>query len=259
MAFTLAHPAAIMPLRRFRYLPTLALLVGSIVPDVPYYLPNRGVPLNLPDLHTLFGAIVGGIPLGMLILALALLLRRPLTALMTESARWLSLREAEAFLSRPLNWLLAIPAVLIGSLTHILWDGFTHTNTWITSQVSVLNIQVDLFGLYTGPVCHILQYVTTVLGLLLLWYWYHLVAAEAPPAVSAGLKCRRVRRALLLVIAGAVAMGIVHTVRAYNKFPTVYGVCYLMLTRTTAWFMLLYVVAGAMLLRTRRAPAQLES
>ena len=259
MAFTLAHPAAIMPLRRFRYLPTLALLVGSIVPDVPYYLPRRASTMIPVDLHTLFGALVAGIPLGMLILALGLLLRRPLTALMTERARWVSLGEADAFLSRPVNWLLAIPAVFIGCLTHILWDGFTHADTWITSHVSALNNQVDVLGLYTGPVSHILQYVTTVLGFLIIWYWYHVVAAEAPPEFATGPSRPRQRRALTLVIAGAVAMGIVLTVRAYHTFPTIYGVFYLMLTRTTAWFMLLYVVAGAMVLRTRRPQPQLES
>jgi hypothetical protein len=54
-------------------------------------------------------------------------------------------------------------------------------------------------------------------------------------------------------------MGVVLTVRAYHQYPTVYGVFYLMLTRTTAWFMLLYVIAGAMVLRTRRPQPQLES
>lgn len=258
MPFTLAHPAAILPLRRIRYLPTLALVVGSMVPDVPYYLPGRALTTSLVDLHSLYGAAVVGIPLGMLILALGLLLRRPLTALMTERARWVSLREAEAFLSRPVNWLLAIPAVYVGCLTHLLWDSFTHGDTWATSRFSVLNLPIDVLGLYTGPLSHILQYVSTVLGFLLIWYWYRLLAAEAPPEVAVGANRPRQRRVLLLVIVVSVAMGIVLTVRAYRSFPTVYGVCYLVLTRTTAWFMLLYVVAGAMVLSTRRPQPRLE-
>lgn len=252
MPFTLAHPAAIMPLRRIRYLPTLALLVGSVIPDVPYYLPNRAFTLSLVDLHTLSGALLAGVPLGMLILALGLLLRRPLTALMTARARWVSLREAEAFLAHPANWLLAIPAIYVGALTHILWDGFTHGDTWITRRVDVLNEPVDVFGLYTGPVSHILQYVTTVLGFLVIWYWYRLVAAEAPPEAAPGSHRRRLRRAWTLVLVGALIMGVVYTMRAYHQFPTVYGLFYLLLTRTTAWFMLLYVIAGVMVLRAQR-------
>jgi len=54
-------------------------------------------------------------------------------------------------------------------------------------------------------------------------------------------------------------MGIVHTLRAYHRFPTIYGLLYLLLTRTTAWFMLLYLLAGAMVLRMRRPQPQLES
>ncbi|MEE2045837.1 DUF4184 family protein, partial [Nocardiopsis tropica] len=38
MPFTLSHVAAVLPLARTR-LPPAALVVGSVVPDLPYYLP----------------------------------------------------------------------------------------------------------------------------------------------------------------------------------------------------------------------------
>jgi hypothetical protein len=39
MPFTLAHPAAILPLRGWRYLRTAPLILGAMAPDLPYFLP----------------------------------------------------------------------------------------------------------------------------------------------------------------------------------------------------------------------------
>ena len=41
MPFTLAHPAAVLPLRGVRHLRMAPLVVGAMVPDLPYYLPSR--------------------------------------------------------------------------------------------------------------------------------------------------------------------------------------------------------------------------
>jgi len=260
MPFTLAHPAAVMPLRRIKYLPTLALVVGSMTPDIPYYFPGRASVPFLADTHTLYSSFVVGIPLGLLVIAIALLLRRPLTALMSERARWVSLRAAEAFVSRPVNWLLAIPALLIGSWTHILWDGFTHPDTFVSRRVDALTAPVNIFGVYTGVVSHFLQYVSSIVGLAVIAYWYTRVAAEAPPEVSSGSDRSRSRWLVLgLVIVAAIVIGTLQALRAYHLFPTVYHLIYLLLTRTLAWFALLYVVAGAMLLMSQRPQPQLQS
>ncbi len=259
MPFTLAHPAAVMPLRRFKYLPTAALIVGSMSPDVPYYAPAR-VYAALRDTHTLYGSIVLCIPLGLFALAFGLLMRRPLTALMTERARWVALRAAQRFTARPANWLLAVPALLIGSWTHILWDSFTHSGTWVVRRVDVLSAQISLFGFYTGEVNHVLQYVSSVIGLAVLAYWYAQVAAEAPPEVRAvsGTNSRFRWLILSLVAVTAAVVGTL-AVTLHHRDLTFYGMTYLLLTRTLAWFMLLYVLAGTIVTLTERPQAQLES
>ncbi|MDQ7908342.1 DUF4184 family protein [Phytohabitans sp. ZYX-F-186] len=43
MPFTGSHPAAVLPLVRWG-LPPAALVIGSMVPDLPYYLPT---PVNV--------------------------------------------------------------------------------------------------------------------------------------------------------------------------------------------------------------------
>ncbi len=252
MPFTLAHPAAVMPLRRLKYLPTLALVVGSLTPDVPYYAPSR-IFLALKETHTLYGSIVLCVPLGFLILACGVLLRRPLTALMSARARWVSLRAIERFAAQPLNWLLAVPALIIGSWTHILWDSFTHPGTWVVRRIDALSAPVTLFGIYTGEVSHVLQYASSVVGLVVIAYWYHQVASEAPADVSTTANQGTFRWVLLcLVVAAAALVGSVQAVRTYNHYPSFYGMAYLLLTRILAWFMVLYVAAGTLAAVTDR-------
>lgn len=255
MPFTLAHPAAVMPLRRIRFLPTIALVLGSLLPDATYYLPSRAHAEVWFDLHSLSGFIKFGIPVGMLVLAFVVLLRRPLTALMPGRARWLALREADAFVDRPVSWLLAIPALLIGAWTHILWDGFTHGGTWIARRVDALNAPVNVLGLYTGPLTHVLQYVSSIMGLLIVAYWYRLAVAQAPTDPGAADRPHR-RRMLLLVAVAALAIGTLHALHGVS-FPvtSVYFVIYLLLTRTVAWFMLLYIIAGSIEVFARRPQA----
>ncbi len=249
-----------MPLRRSRYLPALPLIVGSMTPDIPYYFPGRwGLGLG-GYTHTIGGSVLLDIPLGLLVIAATLLLRRPLTALMTERARWVSLRAADAFTSRRSNWLLAVPALLVGVWLHILWDGFTHPGTWLVRRVDALSAPVNWFGgMYTGEVSHVLQYVSSIVGLGVVAYWYVLVAAEAGPEVGAGEDRRVLRRALLLlVVTAAVALGTVQAVRTHQQFPTVYRLIYLLLTRTVAWFVVLYLAVGSLFLLTQRPQPQRE-
>src|SRR5262245_10831141 len=126
MPFTFAHPAAVLPLRRFRFLQTVPLIIGSIVPVLPYFLPDRWGRTAFPDSHTLYGSFQICVPLGMALLILLLLLREPLTVLLGPRLRWLFLGSLERFSERPYCWPIALLSLLVGTWTHIIWDSFTH-------------------------------------------------------------------------------------------------------------------------------------
>ena len=99
MPFTLAHPAAVLPLRGIRFLRMAPLVIGAVTPDVPYYLPlgPSGRPLRLGlDTHSLGSAFTFDLALGMALLALAVLLREPLTALLPALTRPRRPRRARA-------------------------------------------------------------------------------------------------------------------------------------------------------------------
>src|ERR1700761_9086341 len=94
MPFTFAHPAAILPLRRSRFLQTVPLIIGSMVPDAPYFFPYR-VTAFVGETHTLISSILVDVPMGMVFLIATLLFKEPLTILLGARARWTCLRSIE--------------------------------------------------------------------------------------------------------------------------------------------------------------------
>src|SRR2546430_14545756 len=111
MPFTLAHPAAILPLRGLRYLRTAPLIIGAMIPDLPYYVPARFGHFG-PETHSVTGSFTTLLVLGYAAPGCVFLLRRPLTALLSARARWLWLPALAPFRRRPLGWAPAGGAVI---------------------------------------------------------------------------------------------------------------------------------------------------
>ncbi len=256
MPFTLAHPAAILPLRRLRFLHTLPLVIGSLVPDVPYYLP---VPVNrmFSDTHTLYGSVAVDIPLGVALLVLVLLLREPLTVLLSAQARALCLRSIDRFLARPLHWPIALASILLGAWTHIAWDSFTHPMGWTTVRVAALSSPVSVFG-WDTEASHLLQYVSSVFGLIVLGLWARWLVGRAH-APRSGAPDEGARWLVLVMIgAAAVLTGVIRALLIWH-FGTWYHLAYLLLTRTISWFTILYVAAGFAVLLNRIQPVTADA
>lgn len=258
MPFTFAHPAAVLPLRRFKSLRLAALMVGSVTPDLPYYVPAKYGRVML-DSHTAMGALWLDVPLGLVTLLVGFLLRRPLTVLMGPRSRALCLQSMERFKEQPRQWLWAPLAVYIGTWTHILWDAFTHDSGWVVRRVAALSAPIKI-GAYTGTLCHVLQYVSSVVGLLILAIWYLRLRASAASLDSSNtvvLNGSARVAILLLVLTIGTAIGGLISMRAAYDGATNYRVIYLMLTRSIAWSVFLYLGAGLLVLLIRRKPEPL--
>ena len=253
MPFTFAHPAAVLPLRRFKYLQTVPLIIGSIAPDLPYYIPTRFNRLML-ETHTVPGSLWLDVPIGLVVLLFGFLLRRPLTALMTVRARALCLRSLERLRAQRLYWLSAPLAVFVGTWTHLLWDSFTHDNGWMVRRVAALSAPISM-GAYTGTLCHVLQYVSSVAGLLALAIWYRRLPTPAAERTGAAVISPSGQAAiLLLVVTAAVGIGGYIAGHAVLSGQSNYRIIYLLLTRTIAWFAALYLLAGLFVTFSRRKP-----
>lgn len=169
MPFTLAHPAAILPLYAWSgaRLPLAALAIGSMAPDFVYYAPFG---VNGRYTHTPAGLVLFCLPAGVLAwLLFHVFLKRPLAALLPACVfRRLpvdALDGGALRCARPAPVLLALAA---GALTHIAWDAMTHAHTPIVRGLPLLQSVVWAGPEYTLRLYKLLQHLSTVAGLAVL-------------------------------------------------------------------------------------------
>ncbi len=253
MPFTFAHPAAILPLRRSRFFQTVPLIIGSVVPDAPYFFP-WSVRKYIYETHTLSTSFTVDVPLGMAFLVAALLLKEPLTIMLGPRARYTCLRSIERFYERPLHWPIALFSMLIGAWTHLAWDSVTHQSGWTAERVAALSAPVSIFG-WSTETSHLLQYLSSIFGLGVLALWFRGLLSRVPSRAAADPSRPAAQWWLLGLI--ALASLIIGVSRAWFAWQagaatSYYRVAYLLLTRSISWFAALYLVAGVLVLLSRR-------
>ena len=245
MPFTLAHPAAVLPLRGGRYLRTVPLVIGAMVPDLHYYLPWMFGRFMF-DTHGFAGSVTTDVLAGYLILVAVYLLRHPLTALLSARARWLCLSALAPFSGDRRAWIFAPLAIVLGAWSHLLWDSFTHNDGWIVHRVAALSATVTV-GPYTGTVYHVLQYLSSVFGLIVLAIWYARLPSPAAVPAARGAARSSALPVLLLVVAAAALIGAVLATEFFTRTHNVYRTLNVLLTHSIAWFAVLYLIAGTIL------------
>jgi Domain of unknown function (DUF4184) len=208
MAFTLSHVAAALPFRRTRLVMS-AVVVGCCAPDFAYFL-ELGSHSGFG--HTLPGVLVLDLPFGLVVLWLFhRYAKQPLASLLPDSARQ-RLDLGPRALTIASFWQLALVAlsIIVGATTHIIWDSFTHEQSWVVVHWSLLRreVQLPLFG--HRPWCDVLQYISSVLGILviLVWcvYWYRNTSPIHPQTDRRLVKTDRIGMACALAIAIVVAL-----------------------------------------------------
>jgi hypothetical protein len=166
MPFTISHAAAALPVHALsRRLPLAALMVGTMAPDFPYFLYVR--PEHF-DAHSLSGVLFFCVPAGLAVwLYFVTLLERPTLAFLPDAWRT---RIAPTTLTTQ-TLLMAGLAVLLGALTHVAWDFFTHTSRPLMLALPGMHDSyLDFFGPRL-PVYFVLQTVSSAFGLAVLAWW----------------------------------------------------------------------------------------
>ncbi len=168
MPFTVSHAAAALPIRG-RWLSTSALVIGTVTPDVPLFVPL--LPYTTDSTHTLFATFITNTVVG---LALFVLwhgfFARPADWFAPSAIR---ARLAPAHqpglrvrLSSPAKVAGVIASLVIGGLTHQFLDWFTHAGTPVTDRFALFSAQVAGMPLY-----YFLQISLSVVGLVMLAAW----------------------------------------------------------------------------------------
>jgi hypothetical protein len=163
MPFTPAHPAILLPARVIprKYISWTALILGSMVPDMEYFLfLNPGSKMS----HTLYGILNFNLPITVL-LAMAwhqfagpILLR----AIPFFRNFYSQLHDDYAgYLSK--NWLVFLISALVGICSHLILDGFCHANGFMVHRIPYLREMVTVMGMSFRR-CYLVWYVASCIN-----------------------------------------------------------------------------------------------
>lgn len=185
MPFTPCHMVAALPLRRplGRLASPSALAIGSMIPDLPYYLP---IGVHPSSTHSLVGVCTWDLAFGAAaFVAFHRLLRPGLVPVLPVAVRARLPRDAAAFGWPAVSALGVLVSLLLGAATHVAWDSFTHRRAVATwgeafgaSIVQIGGVDLPLYGL--------LQHLSTSLGLLILMGWFVRWWRRTEPVEDAG-------------------------------------------------------------------------
>jgi hypothetical protein len=258
MPWTVAHAAAVLPLRRLSAsrLNFAALVIGSFTPDVGYYV--RAFRLAR-FAHTFPAGLLACVPIGLCLLVAFYTLRKPVCHLLPEPHRGaLTALTTTPFPVRPIAILWAVASIAIGAWTHVVWDSFTHRTGWVVERFAVLTDPAIAVGSTDLAVYGVLQHLSTIVGVtaLLVAYvaWLRRAGDRTPRSAGEELWRYGVLLGLTVValaIAGALASHAVAAMpprlvaRAFVFRIAVYGV---------ALFVPLLIVAAVVCWVGRRAP-----
>jgi hypothetical protein len=225
MPFTFAHPAAALPFRKTRLL-TSAVVIGAMSPDFEYFF--RLGPQGRFG-HTLLGLVTLTLPLA---LSVFWLFHRAakfaMVRLLPNSVqRRLAPRWADFDFGNARRFALLLLSLLAGALTHLLWDSFTHEQSWLVEHWPLLRETVAVPWPHSHPIliCMVLHLLSTLagLGILAVWFtqWFHSTSPEQAIAapLSHHLKLRVVRLLSIFALCGALLRNeLFHSRSSFSHF-----------------------------------------
>ncbi|MEV0409375.1 DUF4184 family protein [Streptomyces sp. NPDC050448] len=230
MPFTLSHAAAVLPAvrragRARGPLVASALVLGSFAPDTFYFADAvvSGVMPYGAFTHSLPGVFTADAVLTAVLAGCWLLLREPLIALLPRRrqgrihafARGEDWRGGGRRLPSLALWFYL--SAVVGSLTHVVWDSFTHLDRWGTNALPALEEPLA-FGL---PLYSYLQYGSSAVAACAL-VWFTVTALRRLPDGAAPASVPVLGRAEILgavaLVAVCVAAGVTMRVLRYFTF-----------------------------------------
>jgi len=262
MPFTPTHTLAAIPIAWIwsgaGVLP--ALVIGTMVPDWPLYVPF-GPSYGLT--HSLAGIAVACLPIGFVIAVyFQLVLKRALLELLPTGyqARLAGYATAK-ITSAPKLWAASAAAVALGAATHVGWDAFTHRGQWGVALLPMLNERVALTGEFSMPIYSILQHGSTFVGfpifLLLLALWYRKAEVQTLPARILTPRARNFWIAALAIMPSVLLCKMVIDLTTAVNAREVFRTLFFGVTRSGLAILTTLLVYGIyFLIAARRAPTR---
>jgi hypothetical protein len=191
MPFTLAHPAASIPLLRplGRMGVLSALVIGSIAPDLWYVIPLAA----RNESHSIAGLVTYCLPVGLLLYWIFHAgLKRPLIELFPPAIAVRLRAQAGPHLMPRATWPAVMVSLIVGGATHVAWDWMTHSRDGtVLFHIGSQQVRIGLF----------LQVAGSAIGLMLLAHWCMRWLRSAPAGEPAAHEPIDPARSALLVLA----------------------------------------------------------
>ncbi|PBJ13765.1 DUF4184 family protein [Flavobacterium sp. ACN6] len=169
MPFTFSHPAIILPLRCLpkSWFSFTSLIIGSLTPDFEYFLRMK-VKSNYS--HTLSGIFWFDLPLTIILAFIFHNLARNLLFQNLPSIiknRVFVFTEFNWNIYFKRNWFIVSLSALIGIISHVFWDGFTHNHGYFVNQIDFLRNSLSFLGKEI-PFWKIAQHGSSIIGGLII-------------------------------------------------------------------------------------------
>lgn len=189
--FTLSHAAAVLPAVRAdgsgrgRLVPAV-LVAGSFAPDLTYYAASAvSGGMEFGDVtHSFAGVFTVDVLIAWVLVGAWLALREPLVALLPPArqgriAALVRCGTPRRGLSFPVALRWYVSAVL-GALTHVVWDAFTHHDRWGVRLFPVLGRQIA-----DAPLYWYLQYGSSAVAAVMIAVFVAVALRRVPADPSA--------------------------------------------------------------------------
>ncbi|OTG71918.1 phospholipase [Acinetobacter sp. ANC 4169] len=198
MPFTLSHAVLAPPISKLtgNRLPIAALAIGTMVPDLFRLFTNA----DYNGSHQWSGLIIPDLLVGLLFCLIWYSLYRPMLFAFFGLNKPLNIQSLNRFCGFMLSMMAAI---LIGTTTHILWDGLTHVDFRTFAFKNFLMQPVNLLD-HSYPLHRVLQIGLSALALPVLgWMIYrHHCQYRSADAVNQNIKCYVYAWSALSLLAG---------------------------------------------------------
>lgn len=170
MPFTFSHPAVVLSLAYLpkKWISLTGLVIGSMVPDFEYFLRMK---ISSHYSHSIAGIFWFDLPLALM---LSVLFHNLVRSCLFQnlpsmlSSRLLCFDQLEWTTHLKRHWPVVILSILVGTSSHILWDGFTHPHGPFVESIPWLRTPVTIAG-HTFPVYNLLQHFSTLAGGIVLF------------------------------------------------------------------------------------------
>jgi len=168
MPFTISHAAIVLPFSRLlaRWRLLSAVVIGAMVPDFGLFFPWR---VYRFETHSITALWTFCLPLGLTTYWIfQYLIKTPLLEVLPEGAyaRWRPFSSPAEF-ANPRQWLTAAGGVLVGAVSHLLWDAFTHENARGVRMIPWLEDPAVDIGLHHVNGVRLMQDGSSLVGLII--------------------------------------------------------------------------------------------